>query len=338
MPLAWEGWDLNVTIVTAAPTPFSVSNAPEKSWQGPVWIGFSAALVTSLAVVPILAEPLSFSFYLMLYVVLASGFNVMAGFAGYLPLGYVAFYGVGAFATAIFVQRLGLPHLAGVAGGVIAGLVVAALFTPTLRLKGVYFAMVSLALAAICRQLVASLPVSITGGSLGVGLGAATDPRQSYFVMLALLVAALATSFWLTRSRLGLELRAVREDAVAAELAGIDVGRARLKAWLLSAGLAAAAGGIEAWYTNIVDPESAFQFLVTAKAMIFATAGGLGTIVGPVVGTLLMVWIDDLIWRRFPILNLLVLGIAIIAFVLFLPRGIVGTALRRYPGLRRFVA
>ena len=96
-------------------------------------------------------------------------------------------------------------------------------------------------------------------------------------------------------------------------------------------------GGIEAWYTNVVDTETAFDVLVTAKTIIYATAGGLGTVTGPVVGSVIMVLIDEVIWQQFPLFNLFFLGLIIVLLIQFMPRGIVGTVLKRWPALRRYV-
>jgi branched-chain amino acid transport system permease protein len=106
---------------------------------------------------------------------------------------------------------------------------------------------------------------------------------------------------------------------------------------LIAAFFPALCGGIEAWYTNVVDTETAFNTLTTAKTVIYAVAGGLGTVTGPIVGAITMVWLDELIWRQFPLINLLILGIATVLLVLFLPRGIVGTLLRRRPQWRRYI-
>ena len=96
-------------------------------------------------------------------------------------------------------------------------------------------------------------------------------------------------------------------------------------------------GGIEAWYTNVVDTETAFDVLITARTIIYAIAGGLGTVTGPVLGVVIMVWIDELIWQRFPLLNLFVLGLVIVLLIQFMPRGIVGTLMRVRPKLRRYI-
>lgn len=302
-----------------------------------VGVAMTVALVAAFGTLALLGKASSFSFYLMLWIVMATGINIISGFTGYMPLGYAAFFGLGAFATAILTQKLGLPMGAALAGATALGLSVALLFSPTLRLRGVYFAMVSLALAIICRIVIASLPTNVTGGSFGVSLSLGGSTTGAYFAMVALLAAALLAAVWLSQSRLGRALKAIREDPEAAAVMGLDVPRVRLRAWLLAAFFPTVAGGLEAWYTRIVDPETAFQFLTTAKALIYATLGGLGTVVGPVAGTILLVWVDDLIWQRFPILNLFLLGLALVLLVLLMPRGIVGTLLERRPALRRYI-
>ena len=294
-------------------------------------------LLVYFALVPLLGGNLAFHFYLMLWITMASAFNVAAGFAGYLPFGYVAFYGVGAFTTAILVKKAAVPIFLALPLAGVAGLVLALLFAPTLRLSGIYFGIVNLALAGVCRLAITNMPDWLTGGSFGLQLGSRAEPVHSFYVMMAVMVAALATILWLARSRLGKALRATRDDPDAADMMGVNVPRVRLYGWLISAVFPAICGGIEAWYTNVVDTETAFNTLITAKTVIYAVAGGLGTVTGPVVGAVAMVWLDELIWRRFPLLNLLILGVATVALVLFLPRGIVGTLLRRKPQWRRYV-
>jgi branched-chain amino acid transport system permease protein len=294
-----------------------------------------AVVIVYFAVVPLVGANLAFHFYLMLWITMASGFNVSSGFSGYMPFGYVAFYGVGAFTTAILVKKVGFPVLAALPISGLAGLVLALLFAPTLRLSGIYFAIVSL--AAICRLVITNMPEEITGGSFGLQLGNQAQPLLSFYVMMVTMIAALGTILWLSRSRLGKALRAVRDDAEAADMMGINITRVRLYGWMVAAFFPAVCGGIEAWYTNVVDTETAFNTLTTAKTVIYAVAGGLGTVTGPVVGAIAMVWLDELIWRQFPLLNLLILGLATVLLVLFLPRGIVGSLLRWRPGWRRYV-
>jgi branched-chain amino acid transport system permease protein len=287
--------------------------------------------------VPVFDLNIAFHFYLMLWITMATAFNVAAGFSGYMPFGFVAFYGVGAFTTAILVKSLGFPVLLALPFSGVAGVVLGLLFAPTLRLSGIYFAIVSLALAGICRLVISNMPAEITGGSFGLQLGSRAQPVHSFYVMLFVMMLALGSVLWLSRSRLGKALRAVRDDAEAADMMGVDVTRVRLKGWLIAAFFPALCGGVEAWYTNVVDTETAFNTLITAKTVIYAVAGGLGTVAGPIVGSVVMVWLDELIWREFPRLNLLILGLATVGLVLFLPRGIVGTVLRKRPQWRRYI-
>jgi branched-chain amino acid transport system permease protein len=295
------------------------------------------ALVIYFASVPLLGLNIAFHFYLMLWITMASAFNVSSGFSGYLPFGYVAFYGIGAFTTAILVKKAAFPVFLALPFAGIAGLVLALLFAPTLRLAGIYFGIVSLALAGICRLIITNMPEELTGGSFGLQLGSRAEPVQSFYVMMAVMAVALATILWLSRSRLGKALRATRDDADAAEMMGVNVPRVRLYGWMIAAFFPAMCGGVEALYTNVVDTETAFNTLITAKTVIYAVAGGLGTVTGPIIGAVAMVWLDELIWRQFPLLNLLILGVATVALVLFLPRGIVGSILRRKPQWRRYV-
>jgi branched-chain amino acid transport system permease protein len=254
-----------------------------------------------------------------------------------MPFGYVAFYGIGAFAAAILHKKLQVPILLALPLAGVAGVLLSLLLARTLRLNGIYFAIVSLALAIILRLVIANLPDEVAGGSYGINLGARSEPLKSFYAMLVIMLACLLTVTWLAQSRLGKALRAIRDDADAADTIGINVPRARLYGWILAALFPSLCGAVDAWYTNVVDPETSFNILITAKTIIYASAGGLGTLLGPVVGTLIMVWIDELVWQRFPLLNLLLLGLAIVLLIQFLPRGIVGALLRYRPRLRRYV-
>jgi branched-chain amino acid transport system permease protein len=314
-----------------------LTDARVAQMRNAIWAGFAGVLVLWLAIVPLATANLSFGFYLMLWVSMASGFNIICGFAGYLPFGYVAFYGVGAYVTAILVRKLGVSIYLAIPLAGLAGVGLSLIFAKTLKLSGIYFAIVSLALGIICQLVIANLPEEITGGSFGINLGGTPEPVRSFYAMLLVMIATLATVTWVARSRLGAALKAIRDDAEAADAMGVNVPRMRLYAWMLAALFPSLCGAIEAWYTNVIDTGTAFDTLVTAKTVIYATMGGLGTVSGPVVGTVVMLWLDDLIWRNFPIANLFLLGLAVVLLVQFMPRGIVGTLLRRKPRLRRYL-
>ncbi|MBW1971474.1 MAG: branched-chain amino acid ABC transporter permease [Deltaproteobacteria bacterium] len=291
-----------------------------------------------LGVIPFVVTPrLSYAFYLMFWMVMASSFNIIYGFTGYLPFGYVAFYGVGAYTTAILWSRLGVPIPIAVLGGGFIGVLLSLIFAPTLRLQGVYFAIVNLSCAMALRIVVSNLPEEWTGGSLGVSLSSVYKPLYSYYLMLSLLVITVYVSYYVSKSRFGIALRCIREDPDAAEVLGVNVVRNRLKAWILAALFSSFAGGIEAWHTAIIDPDSSFNLLITTKTIIYAMFGGLGTIIGPIVGSISLYVLDDLIWGKFPLLNMLILGAMVVILVIFFPRGIIGSLTRKYPSSRRYV-
>lgn len=286
---------------------------------------------------PRLPIQLSFTFYLMLWITMAVSFNLIYGFTGYLPFGYVAFYGVGSYLTAVLWSRLGIPILASILIGGGGGILLSLLFASTLRLRGIYFAIVNFSCAMALRIIIANLPEEIAGGSFGIHLSAIYNPMISYYVMLGVMVLSIVTLWRVSISRLGIALRCIRDDAQAAEVMGIDIAKTRLKAWVLAAFFPSLAGGIDAWFSGIIDPASSFNLLITTKAIVYAMFGGLGTITGPIVGAIGLYTLDHIIWGRYPLLNLLILGVMISLLVLFFPRGIIGTLTRRYPSLRKVI-
>jgi branched-chain amino acid transport system permease protein len=296
-----------------------------------------AVIVLWCASIPLLDGNLSLYFALMMWVTLATGLNFIAGFAGYMPFGYVAFYGIGTYTTGVLVKVVGLSVYAAVPLAGVVGVVLGLVFAPTLRLSGIYFAIVSLSLAIICQRLMSLLPEEVTGGSHGINLGVITVREHGYYAMLLVLVAALLTASWLAHSRLGKALKAIRDDPEAADAMGVNVARSRLYAWMLATLFPSLAGGVQAWFTGALDPQTAFDVLITAKTVIYAMAGGLGTVLGPLVGTVVLVWVDELIWRTFPVLNNFLLGFLIAALILFAPRGLVGSLMQRYPRIRQYV-
>ena len=215
-----------------------------------LWYGLVAIILVWCAAIPPAGGNLSLYFAFMMWVTLATGLNFIAGFAGYMPFGYVAFYGIGAYTTAVAVKVLGLSVYAAVPLGGLVGIGFALLIAPTLRLSGIYFAIVSLSLAIICQRVVSLLPEDITGGSHGINLGVVTVREQGYYAMLLVLVMVLITASWLATSRLGKALKAIRDDPEAAEAMGVNVPRARLNAWLLATLFPSLTGGIQAWFTG----------------------------------------------------------------------------------------
>ena len=296
-----------------------------------------AFAIAFLLIVPKLPISNPYIFYMLFWITMASSFNIIYGFVGYLPFGYVMFYGVGTYITAILWSRLQIPIPLCILVSGVAGVILSILFAPTLRLKGIYFAIVNFSCAMVLRIVVSNLPVKWTGGSFGITLSHAYRPIISYYFMFFVMLLSVSVSLLLFRSRLGIALRCIRDDEAAASTLGINVGLCRLKAWILAALFPSLAGGIEAWYTAIVDPDTSFNMMITTKAIVYSMFGGLGTVAGPILGSVFMYSLDDYIWGTFPLLNLLVLGIMIVFLILFLPRGIVGSATRKWPRLREII-
>lgn len=272
----------------------------------------------------------SFLFYLMTWTTMATALNIMYGYTGYLPFGFVAFYGVGAYATAIMWSRIHIPIALAIPLSGIIGVCLAFLLSPTLRLKGIYFAITNFACANALQIVISISPEKITGGSFGIMLSAAYDPLLSYYAMFLVMVVTISFVWWLSNSRLGLALRCIKEDDVAACVMGVDIVRCRLYAWLFAALFASLVGSVDAWNTAVIDPPTSFSMLITARSIVYAMFGGLGTVSGPVIGTLILHTLDEVIWSSLPMANLLLLGLMVFFLILFFPKGIVGTArLRR---------
>jgi len=298
---------------------------------------FIIVAIAFLSLVPLLPVSTPYFFYMLFWITMASAFNIIYGFVGYLPFGYVMFYGVGTYITAILWSRFQIPIPIAILLSGAAGVLLSIFFAPTLRLKGIYFAIVNFSCAMVLRIVVANLPAEWSGGSFGITLSGAYEPMTSYYFMLVLMLITVAVSFLLSRSRLGIALRCIRDDEAAASVMGINVPLSRLKAWVLSALFPSLAGGIEAWFTAIIDPDTSFNIMVTTKTIVYSMFGGLGTITGPVFGAVFMYGLDDFIWGKFPLLNLLILGVMIVFLILFLPRGVIGSMTQKWPWLRQVI-
>jgi branched-chain amino acid transport system permease protein len=184
------------------------------------------------------------------------------------------------------------------------------------------------------KVLAPNIPAKVAGGVFGISLSGIYNPLVSYYLALLLMLGAILTVWQLSRSKLGVALKCIRDDPEAAEVMGINVAKCRLQAWLLAALFPSLAGGLNAWYTAVIDPPTAFNLLITVKAIIYAMFGGLGMVFGPIVGATVLYVIDEVIWIRFPFWNLFILGLVLVLLVLFLPKGLLGTLAARYPQWR----
>jgi branched-chain amino acid transport system permease protein len=287
-------------------------------------------LVAALAVAPALYGNHLLLFNVIVFMALAQGINIIYGFTGYLPFGYVGFFGAGAYGFSLAVMHLHAAPLAALAAGGGAALLLAVLLTPLFRLSGAYFSIANLAAALAVLQLVSNPALEdITKGPYGISLSGIFNPTLAYGVALAILAATVFLVIWLRHSRFGMALQAIREDAISAAMAGIDVVRARIIAWLLSALVAGLIGSVYAWYISVFYPETVFSGEITIFAIVFALFGGTATILGPLLGVVILYGIYNAIGISTPHYFQLIYGLLIMGLVLFLPNGLASLLRRR---------
>ena len=291
-----------------------------------------AALALALVLVPFFGSEyaLSFTIQLLVFTSLAYSWNIIGGYAGYTHFGQVAFFGLGAYVGALLVGAgwhwLGAAAVAAFASTILALLLGSAM----LRLKGSFFAIGMFGLARVGENFALGFD-SITQGGTGLYL----TPQDLKPIYAALAVIALALVFFtyrLDNSRFGLQLLAIREDETAADALGVRTTWLKICAFMLSAVAPGAVGSLYASYLAFIDPSTAFAPMTELTTIAMVLLGGLGTVLGPLVGAVVLSVINELLWSRFPEIYLGLVGIVVLLAVLYMPRGIVHFATRRAPG------
>ncbi|MHB8535516.1 MAG: branched-chain amino acid ABC transporter permease [Sulfuricaulis sp.] len=290
------------------------------------------ALVVAAALAPLGLNEYYQSFLLQVFLViaLAQAWNLISGMTGYVSFGHAAFFGVGAYAGALFLTW-GFPWwLAVFQGAGVAALIAVPLGMLTLRLRGPYFAIAMLGLNEIGR-IVATLWVGLTNGGSGITLQPALLPPLGveYFTALALALGATLLLAWIHRHRFGLELRAIREDEEAAEMVGVNTTLNKVIAFILSALIPGAVGAVYVLYTSYINPGSAFAHARNVEMIVVVLFGGSGTVWGPILGAAIIMILREMLWAEFPAVHLALLGVLLLVVVLYLPGGIVSLARRR---------
>jgi branched-chain amino acid transport system permease protein len=294
------------------------------------WVPLLGAAL--LGAVPWLGDEtlMQFGIYLLLVAVLAQAWNILGGFTGYASFGNSTFYGLGVYGTAIAMAQFGLPFWVGlILGAVLAMLCALLVGLPILRLRGPYFAIATLGLNAALAALVANLDVA--GRNIGLILPLTRHDRLFYEGMVALLLATTLTVAWISSSRFGMGLIAIREDEDAAAVMGVNTTLYKIAALVLSALFSALAGGIYAYYVTFIDPGSAFDPKLNVQMVIMAVFGGPGTVLGPVTGAFLLYTVYQTLASSISTAAALFYGVVIILAVIFMPKGLVdlGGGLRR---------
>ena len=289
-------------------------------------LSYMAALLVFLLIVPFQLSVYMQSFFMftMMYIVLALSWNIISGYTGYVSFGHVIFYGLGSYASAILVADHGWPWLLTLPVSVGVALVVAVVIGyPVLRLKGPYFAIAMLGAAEGTRVIV-TVWDGLTHGGEGISLPNVETADETYIAMMVLMAITVGASYWVGHSRYGVRLNAIREDEVAAEALGINTTLYKLSAFGLSAIFPAVAGAIQANKTLYIDPETEFFILVTITMKLMAMLGGKGTVIGPIVGAIVLYAVQEIVWVQFPQAHLIAFGIFLVIVARFMPRGIVG--------------
>jgi len=305
-------------------------------------------LIPLIAALALFAIPLGVSNQFLLHLcisvlmwtVLGVAWNLLGGYAGQVSFGHASFFGVGAYTTMILYLSFGLAPWYGMAlGGVMGALLSLPIGLICFRLRGPYFSLSTLAVAEIVR-LVALNWESLTAGPMGLlittlpevsffGSAVNWERKEPFFYIIALVAILAMLGTWaFTRSRLGSELVAIREDEDAAESIGINTVRAKVLTLAASAFFAGVGGGFYSLYYRYIDPDAVFAISLSMEMVFLAVVGGLRTVIGPVIGAVFLATIAELFRDRFTVGHLIFYGLFMMIVIRYMPEGIWGRALR----------
>jgi branched-chain amino acid transport system permease protein len=313
---------------------------------GPFWIAATAVGLAILVLTRVYFtnEYFFFAAYVVLqYIVLATAWNILGGYTGYTNFGTGAFFAVGAYSSAVLhklpallhssfdvtIPAIPLPVMILIGGGV-SGIIGLGTGYLTLRLRGVFFAIATLALSIVVQTLIVNW--DFVGGSRGIYI---IRPAQApifgtyiqylYSLMMVLVIVAVGIARSIERSRLGLGFAAIRDDELAAEAAGVPTLRLKLIATTLSGALMGMAGAPLPYYVTYLDPASSFNLSYAVNSVAMPVIGGMNSWIGPIIGAVLLGTIQQLATVTISsALNLLIVGLLLIGFVIVAPNGIMG--------------
>jgi len=267
--------------------------------------------------------------------------NLTGGFTGYVDFGHAVWFGIGAYGTSILMsQQSGLiPQEAPLVPSILIGAVLSAIVANlvgrmTMRLTGPYFSIAMLGFFVFMREVV-RVARPVTNGGTGLTLPPSLNRPLWYYVELVMVLALLAFSWWLRRTRFGAGLIAIREDEIGAEMRGIDTTRSKVLIFTFSAFFTGLFGGMWAYQNTFVDADIAFVEVRTIDAVMSTMLGGVGTVLGPVLGGAVLYWLREILWARFLDFHLIAQGLLLGAIVLYLPRGLIGLLRADSPLIRR---
>ena len=293
------------------------------------------AIVAAAAAFPLIASGyhLALGISLLYFSVLATAWALFSGPTHYISLATGAFFGIGAYTTAILTELLPWPLvlLAAAAVGVVAALIVG---LSTLRLSGIYFVIFSFGLAELIRAIVAWYEVNIHG-SVGRYIFADTTSEGIYWRLLALLVMVLGAGWLIRHSRVGLAVRVIGQDETVARHCGIDITRAKLALFAVSAAFMTVTGAVMAPRWTFIDSNIAFNPMISFEVVIMALFGGAASLFGPLLGAVPLVLLFEVLLANFPNYFSVLLGSVFVLIVYALPNGVIGWLEAKVPSLRR---
>ncbi|MGO0059830.1 branched-chain amino acid ABC transporter permease [Brevibacillus fluminis] len=290
-----------------------------------------------LMAIPFFASRYAVSICFSLYVsiALAQSWNLVSGYTGLVSLGHAAFFGIGAYATGLLMTKANLPFLPAVLGGGLASVLFAvAIASPMFRFRGFYFSIGTMVLAEALRIWMVNW--SFTGGAQGINVPLADwlDATAFYYLALALAVASTLFIVVILRTRLGLGLRAIRDNEKSARNSGVNIFRTKLIAFTVAALLAGLAGGLQAEYMGSIEPYSTFSMQWTISALTIVIIGGIGTITGPIIGAICLTLLN-LLLVSYGAVDLVIMGLLLIVIIRFLPGGIWSGMVQAYKAIIR---
>ena len=286
------------------------------------------ALIAIFATLPLVASTYAISFLVqtLIFMTLAYSWNLIGGYAGYTHFGQVAFFGLGAYVTALAIQADVPWLLAAVLAGCASALFAALLGSVMLRLRGPFFAIGMFGIARVCESLALGFD-NITQGGTGLYLDP-VDLNAVYFVLLGIALVMIGGTWRLDNSRIGLQLLTIREDEIAARSLGVSTTRLKILTFIASAFMPGVTGGLFAAYLGFIDPTTAFAPMTELTVIAMVLLGGMGTVLGPLIGAVAFSAVNEVLWARFPEVYLALVGVMVLAAVLFMPRGVVNYAQR----------
>lgn len=312
-----------------------------------LWLGVLAAVMLVLPLAGPSPFVIDIAIRVLLFAFIGVAWNLMGGYAKQLSLGHAAYFGLGAYTSTILLIRWGIsPWIGILAGGVVAALASLPIGALCFRLRGPYFAIATIAAAQVLMLLFLKFRDFAWGaeGTTLPNLGDAPLMMQFeakaayYYIALALLAIGLAITHRIERSWMGYYLVAIGEDEDAAEAVGVDAGRIKRHIYMISAFLTALAGTFYVQYIYFIDPNTAFSFNVSVEAALVSIVGGIGTLWGPVVGTVLLEATSALLqsWLGggHGGVQLTVYSLILIAVILWRPEGLLGVLSEAYQRIR----